>query len=132
MVKAGIYLLMRFTPLYGGDPAWQATLLSVGLLTAVVGAALALRQHDLKALLAYSTVSQLGYSTVSQLGLIVAVTGVGTSAALLAAVIHTVAHALFKATLFMLVGIIDREAGSRDVRELGGLRRVMPVTAALP
>lgn len=123
MVKAGIYLLMRFTPLYGGEPAWQVTLVTGGLLTAVVGAALALRQHDLKALLAYSTVSQLG--------LLVAVTGVGTPDALAAAVVHTVAHALFKATLFMLVGIIDREAGSRDIRELGGLRRVMPVTALL-
>jgi multicomponent Na+:H+ antiporter subunit A len=123
MVKAGIYLLMRFSPVYADEPAWQATLLSVGLLTAVVGAGLALRQHDLKSLLAYSTVSQLG--------LLVAVTGVGNSVGLSAAVLHTVAHALFKATLFMLVGIIDREAGSRDVRELGGLWRVMPVTAAL-
>ncbi|QSB13107.1 DUF4040 domain-containing protein [Natronosporangium hydrolyticum] len=123
MVKAGIYLLMRFSPVYGDQAAWQATLVSVGLITAIVGAALALRQHDLKALLAYSTVSQLG--------LLVAVTGIGTSIGFAAAVLHTVAHALFKATLFMLVGIIDREAGSRDVRELGGLRRVMPVTAAL-
>lgn len=123
MVKAGIYLLMRFTPVYGGQVAWQAGLLIIGLATAIFGAALALRQHDLKALLAYSTVSQLG--------LLVAVTGVGTPHALTAAVAHTVAHALFKATLFMLVGIIDREAGSRDVRELSGLRRVMPVTAFL-
>src|SRR5690606_1138736 len=123
MVKAGLYLLMRFSPIFAGQPAWQATLVGVGLTTAVVAAALALRQYDLKALLAYSTVSQLG--------LLVAVTGVGTADALAAAVIHTFAHALFKATLFMLVGIIDREAGSRDVRELGGLRRVMPVTATL-
>ena len=123
MVKAGLYLLMRFSPVYAGQPAWQATLIAVGLATAVVGAASALRQYDLKALLAYSTVSQLG--------LLVAVTGVGTADALAAAVVHTFAHALFKATLFMLVGIIDREAGSRDVRELGGLRRVMPVTATL-
>jgi multicomponent Na+:H+ antiporter subunit A len=123
MVKAGVYLLMRFSPIFRSEPGWQAALVTVGLLTAVVGAGLALRQHDLKGLLAYSTVSQLG--------LLVAVTGVGTADALAAAVLHTVAHALFKATLFMLVGIIDREAGSRDVRELGGLRRVMPVTAAL-
>lgn len=123
MVKAGIYLVMRFSPVYAAEPAWQATLIGVGLLTAVVAAALALRQHDLKALLAYSTVSQLG--------LIMAVAGVGTPAAFSAAVLHTFAHALFKATLFMLVGIIDREAGSRDIRELGGLRRVMPITAAL-
>ncbi len=92
-------------------------------LTAVFGAVHALRQHDLKALLAYSTVSQLGF--------IVALVGIGTTASLAAAALLTLAHALFKATLFMLVGIIDREAGSRDVRELSGLRRVMPVTAVL-
>lgn len=123
MVKAGVYLLMRFSPVYSDMLYWEVTLVAVGLLTAVVGAALALRQHDLKALLAYSTVSQLG--------LLVGVTGVGTATALAAATVHTVAHALFKATLFMLIGIIDREAGSRDVRELGGLRQVMPVTATL-
>jgi multicomponent Na+:H+ antiporter subunit A len=123
MVKAGIYLLMRFTPVFGEQPAWQVTLVGVGLTTAVVGALLALREHDLKAILAQSTVSQLG--------LLVAAIGVGTTTALAAAVLHTIAHALFKATLFMLVGIIDKEAGSRDIRELSGLRRVMPVTATL-
>jgi multicomponent Na+:H+ antiporter subunit A len=123
MVKAGIYLLLRFSTLFGQQAAWNATLIIVGLCTAVFGAAWALRQHDLKALLAYSTVSQLG--------LLVAAIGVGTPTALAAAMLHTLAHALFKATLFMLVGIIDREAGSRDIRELSGLRRVMPVTAAV-
>ncbi|MFY1699189.1 hydrogen gas-evolving membrane-bound hydrogenase subunit E [Solwaraspora sp. WMMA2101] len=123
MVKAGIYLLIRFSPIYADQPAWTITLVLGGLGTAVLGAFLALRQHDLKAMLAYSTVSQLG--------LLVGVIGVGTTAALAAAVLHTVAHALFKATLFMLVGIIDREAGSRDIRQLSGLRRVMPVTATL-
>ncbi|HET6530363.1 MAG TPA: hydrogen gas-evolving membrane-bound hydrogenase subunit E [Actinoplanes sp.] len=123
MVKAGIYLLMRFTPLFAGEPVWTVTLVGVGLVTAVLGAFLALRQHDLKALLAYSTVSQRG--------LLVAAVGVGTAGALTAAILHTVAHALFKATLFMLVGIIDREAGSRDIRQLSGLRHVMPVTATL-
>ncbi|WP_409328598.1 hydrogen gas-evolving membrane-bound hydrogenase subunit E [Trujillonella humicola] len=123
MVKAGIYLLMRFSPPFADDPFWTATLVSVGLLTAVVGAVLALKQHDLKALLAYSTVSQLGF--------LVALVGIGTPQALAAAALHTFAHALFKATLFMLVGIIDHEAGSRDIRELSGLRRVMPVTAVL-
>jgi multicomponent Na+:H+ antiporter subunit A len=123
MVKAGVYLLMRFSPVFADVTAWQGALTAVGLSTAVVAATLALRQNDLKALLAYSTVSQLG--------LLVAVTGVGTPVALSAATVHTFAHALFKATLFMLVGIIDREAGSRDIRELGGLRRVMPVTATL-
>ncbi|MDQ4093651.1 MAG: NADH-quinone oxidoreductase subunit L, partial [Actinomycetota bacterium] len=123
MVKAGIYLLMRFTPMFAERPVWSGVLVVVGLLTAVVGAVLALREHDLKAILAQSTVSQLG--------LLVAAIGVGTATALAAAVLHTAAHALFKATLFMLVGIIDREAGSRDIRELSGLRRAMPVTAAL-
>ncbi|MFF0720921.1 hydrogen gas-evolving membrane-bound hydrogenase subunit E [Micromonospora sp. NPDC003816] len=123
MVKAGIYLLMRFSAVFGGTVVWDVTLMSVGLLTAIVGALLALRQYDLKALLAYSTVSQLG--------LLVGVIGVGTPAADAAAILYTVAHALFKATLFMLVGIIDHQAGSRDVRELSGLHRVMPVTVWL-
>jgi multicomponent Na+:H+ antiporter subunit A len=123
MVKAGIYLLLRFTTVYAGQPGWSLTLLAVGLVTAIVGALRALREHDLKSLLAYSTVSQLG--------LLVAAIGVGTTVALAAAVLHTFAHALFKATLFMLVGIIDREAGSRDIRQISGLRRVMPVTATL-
>ncbi|NJP67199.1 hydrogen gas-evolving membrane-bound hydrogenase subunit E [Streptomyces spiramenti] len=123
MVKAGIYLLLRFSSVFAGQTAWSATLIIVGLATAVFGATWALRQHDLKALLAYSTVSQLG--------LLVGAIGVGTATALAAAMLHTFAHALFKATLFMLVGIIDREAGSRDIRELSGLRRVMPVTAAV-
>ncbi|MFD1661724.1 hydrogen gas-evolving membrane-bound hydrogenase subunit E [Streptomyces caeni] len=123
MVKAGIYLLLRFSALYAGQPGWSLTLTGVGLVTAVLGAAQALREHDLKALLAYSTVSQLG--------LLVAAIGVGTTVALAAAILHTFAHALFKATLFMLIGILDKEAGSRDIRELSGLMRVMPVTATL-
>ncbi|QNG21070.1 DUF4040 family protein [Rhodococcus triatomae] len=123
MVKAGIYLLMRFSPALGANGVWQAMLIGVGLLTAVLGAVFALQRHDLKELLAYSTVSQLG--------LIVAVIGVGTPTALAAAGLHTLAHALFKATLFMLVGVIDREVGSRDIRQLTGLWRVMPVTGVL-
>lgn len=123
LVKAGIYLLLLFSPLFLDMPAWNLTLMTVGLATAVFGAFEALRQRDLKALLAYSTVSQLGT--------MVALVGVGTSAALAAAALLVAAHALFKATLFMLVGIVDREAGSRDLNELSGLWRVMPVTAAL-
>ena len=123
MVKAGIYLLLRFSPVYADNRGWTYVLLGVGLATALYGALLALKQHDLKALLAYSTISQLGF--------LVAATGVGTDEALGAVATHTFAHALFKATLFMLVGIIDREAGSRDIRELSGLRRAMPVTATL-
>nr|WP_240955497.1 hydrogen gas-evolving membrane-bound hydrogenase subunit E [Micromonospora sp. HNM0581] len=123
MVKAGVYLLMRFSAVFAGSLLWDGTLIAVGLLTAILGALLALRQYDLKALLAYSTVSQLG--------LLVGVIGVGTPAADAAAILYTVAHALFKATLFMLVGIIDHQAGSRDVRQLAGLHRVMPVTVWL-
>ncbi len=123
LVKAGIYLLLLFSPLFLDMAAWNLTLITVGLATAVFGAFEALRQRDLKALLAYSTVSQLGT--------MVALVGVGTSAALAAAALLVIAHALFKATLFMLVGIVDREAGSRDLSELSGLWRAMPITAAL-
>lgn len=123
LVKGGIYLLLLFSPLFADFAAWHLTLMSVGLATMVFGALQALRQHDLKALLAYSTVSQLG--------LMVALVGIGTAASLGAATLLVAAHALFKATLFMLVGIIDREAGSRDIRQLSGLRRSMPVTAGL-
>ncbi|GGC75571.1 DUF4040 family protein [Hoyosella rhizosphaerae] len=123
MVKAGIYLLMRFSPALSDNTVWQSTLIATGLLTAIMGALFALQRHDLKEILAYSTVSQLGF--------LVAVIGIGTPTALAAAGIHTLAHALFKATLFMLVGVIDREVGSRDIRKLTGLSRVMPITAAL-
>ncbi|MDV6011347.1 DUF4040 family protein [Haloechinothrix sp. LS1_15] len=123
MVKAGIYLLMRFSPALADNVTWNVALIGFGLLTAIIGALFALQRHDLKELLAYSTVSQLGF--------LVAVIGIGTPAALAAAGVHTLAHALFKATLFMLVGVIDREVGSRDIRRLTGLRRVMPITAAL-
>jgi multicomponent Na+:H+ antiporter subunit A len=123
MVKAGVYLAMRFSPAFAGTPVWGATLVVAGLATAVLGAALALRCHDLKELTAYSTVSQLGF--------LVAVIGVGTPQALIAAAVHTLAHALFKSTLFMAVGVIDRQTGTRDLRELGGLARTMPVTATV-
>lgn len=121
MVKAGIYLLLRTVPLFEGVHAWDVALVLVGLTTAVFGASTAIRQYDLKALLAYSTVSQLG--------LLAALAGVGTQKAVLATSAHVVAHALYKATLFMVVGIVEREAGSRDIRELSGLRRVMPLAA---
>jgi multicomponent Na+:H+ antiporter subunit A len=120
MVKAGIYLLLRFTPLFVGDAGWQLPLVLGGLATAVFGAVVALRKTDLKALLAYSTVSQLG--------LLVGLIGIGTPLAIAAAALHTLAHALFKATLFMTVGIVDHETGTRDIRELGGLRRTLPTT----
>lgn len=123
LVKAGIYVLMRFSEPFSDFWWWTAVLLTVGLVTTAIGAIFALQQHDLKSLLAYSTVSQLGW--------IVALIGVGTNEALGVAGLHTFSHALFKATLFMLVGVIDKEAGSRDIRELSGLYRVMPFTAVL-
>jgi multicomponent Na+:H+ antiporter subunit A len=119
MVKAGIYLLLLFSPALAGVIVWQALLVSSGLITAVMGAVFALRCFDLKEIMAYSTVSQLG--------LIVALIGVGTPSALTTAVLYTLAHALFKATLFMGVGILDQQAGTRDIRLLRGLRRRMPV-----
>ena len=124
MVKAGIYLVVRMTPLFDvPDGPWRPLIVIVGLVTALVGALLALKQHDLKELLAYSTVSQLGF--------LVALAGVGTFAALAAMAAHLLAHALYKSTLFMAVSIIDREAGSRDIRELTGLRKAMPLTASV-
>lgn len=121
MVKAGIYLLFRFTPLFAGEPLWTYPLVLVGLGTAVFAAVVAVKAHDLKSLLAYSTVSQLGLLT----GLI----GIGTPLALATAGLHVLAHSLFKATLFMTVGIVQHETGTRDLRELGGLRRQLPITA---
>ena len=122
MVKAGIYLLMLFSPALGGTVVWQSILISTGLLTAVMGALFAMRCFDLKEIMAYSTVSQLG--------LIVALIGVGTPAALATAALYTLAHALFKSALFMVVGIVDHQAGTRDIRLLNGLWRLMPVTFA--
>ncbi|MCP3425664.1 DUF4040 family protein [Rothia sp. AR01] len=122
MVKAGIYLLLRFSPALADVAVWNVLLVSCGLTTALLGAVSALRRHDLKELLAYSTMSQLG--------LLVAMIGVGTPAALTAAVVHTVAHAVFKSALFMLVGVVDHEAGTRDMRRLAGMRLRMPATAA--
>jgi multicomponent Na+:H+ antiporter subunit A len=123
MVKAGIYLLARFAPVFAEYPLWRYSAVFVGLVTAVIGAGTALKQHDLKALLAYSTVSALGF--------IVALVGVGTYPALVAASVFILAHALYKAALFMVVGVVDKEAGSRDIRELSGLGKVMPVTATV-
>ncbi|MFK5634480.1 DUF4040 family protein [Ornithinimicrobium sp. LYQ103] len=119
VVKAGIFLLMRFSPLFHDVAVWNATLIVVGLFTCALGGFFALQKTDLKKLMAYSTVSQLG--------LIVAAIGVGTEYALAAAVLHVIAHALFKSGLFMMVGVIDHATGTRDVRRLPELRRAMPL-----
>jgi len=121
MVKAGLYLLLRLSPLLANTAAWQVTLLVVGALTMLLGSWRALRQRDLKGILAYTTISILG--------MIVALLGLATEHAVEAALVLIVAHALYKGALFLVVGAIDHETGTRDVALLGGLRRDMPVLA---
>jgi multicomponent K+:H+ antiporter subunit A len=123
LVKAGVFLLIRISPALGGTQEWFTIVSAAGLLTLLLGAFFALFQHDLKGLLAYSTVSHLG--------LITALIGMDTPLAIVAAIFHTVNHAVFKASLFMAAGIVDHEAGTRDMRRLGGLWRAMPETATL-
>ncbi|MDS9468299.1 monovalent cation/H+ antiporter subunit A [Paracoccus sp. MBLB3053] len=123
MVKAGVFILLRFQPALGGTDAWFQFVTGAGLVTMLMGAFVALFKHDLKGLLAYSTISHLG--------LITALAGIGTPLAMIAAIFHIVNHAVFKASLFMAAGIIDHETGTRDMRRLSGLSRSMPVTAAL-
>lgn len=123
MVKAGIFLLLVFAPAASASPVWSALLITVGLFTAVMGGAFAVQLTDLKKLLAYSTISQLG--------LLVALVGIGTPAAMTAASLHVIAHALFKSAAFMGVGLIERRTGTRDMRELSGLGRAKPWDAAM-
>jgi multicomponent K+:H+ antiporter subunit A len=123
MVKAGVYLLARFYPALGGTELWFAVLTVFGLLTMLTGAYLGLKQNDLKALLAYSTVSQLG--------VMVMLIGSATALAFKAVVVSILAHALYKGALFLIAGIVDHETGTRDLRRLGGLRRTMPRTLAI-
>ncbi|WP_165242502.1 DUF4040 family protein [Corynebacterium lizhenjunii] len=120
VVKAGVYLLIRFSTIFHDVAVWNVLLIVVGMGTAVMSAVFAVQKTDLKKLTAYSTVSHLGW--------IVATIGVGTPFAIGAAVVHTLAHALFKSSLFMLIGVIDHEAGSRDIRRLGKLWDKMPWT----
>ncbi|KAA0972303.1 putative monovalent cation/H+ antiporter subunit A [Aureimonas fodinaquatilis] len=122
MVKAGIYLLMRLFPALGDTVLWEALLVPFGSVTLVIGALLALRQSDVKLILAYTTVGSLG--------LLVLLIGIGTDIALEAAVLYVVAHSLAKACLFMVAGSVDHGAGTRDIRALGGLARTMPFTFA--
>ncbi|RKD25941.1 Na+/H+ antiporter subunit A [Ammoniphilus oxalaticus] len=137
MVKAGIYLVARLTPVFGGSAEWFWIVSSVGLITLLYGSVNAVRQTDLKALLAYSTISQLG--------LIMCLLGLGSVAlffgqasesavyavAIFAAIFHLVNHSTFKGCLFMVIGIIDHETGTRDIRHLGGLMGLMPVSFTL-
>ena len=123
MVKAGIFLLARFYPLLSGTDMWFLIVSLTGLATLLLGAYFALFQHDLKGLLAYSTISHLGLITL--------LLGMDTKLAAVAAVFHIINHATFKASLFMAAGIIDHESGSRDMRKLNGLWKYMPYTATL-
>jgi multicomponent Na+:H+ antiporter subunit A len=120
MVKAGVYLLMRLNPVMGATPAWEILLPLFGGVTLIAGTFLAIRQTDLKLMLAYTTMASLG--------LLVMLTGFDTPHAIEAAVLYLVAHSLFKGALFMVAGLIDHEAGTREVTRLGGLRSVMPIT----
>jgi multicomponent Na+:H+ antiporter subunit A len=122
MVKAGIYLLARLSPVLGGTDLWVGAVAGAGAHTMLLGAWLAILQTDLKRILAYSTVSSLGTLTV--------LLGVGGERAVVAAVAYLFAHALFKGSLFLVAGTVDHEAGTRDVRRLGKLARAMPLTAA--
>ena len=122
MVKAGIYLLARFGPAFAPSVDWwTTTLVVVGGSTMLLGGWRALRETDLKALLAFGTVSQLGF--------IVLLVGHGAPEMVFAGVAVLLAHSLFKATLFMSVGVVDHAAHTRDVRRLQGIGRIMPVTA---
>ncbi|TCT05072.1 monovalent cation/H+ antiporter subunit A [Aquabacter spiritensis] len=123
MVKAGVFLLARLWPVLAGTEAWFLIVAPVGLATMLIGAAIALFRTDLKGLLAYSTVSHLGLMTM--------LLGLGTPMAAVAAVFHIINHATFKAALFMSAGIVDHETGTRDIRRLGGLMALMPITGTL-
>jgi multicomponent K+:H+ antiporter subunit A len=123
MVKLGVFLLVRLWPAMAETDAWIWIVGTAGLATLVLGAYVAIFQHDLKGLLAYSTISHLGLITV--------LVGLNSPLAVVAAIFHIMNHATFKASLFMAAGIIDHETGTRDIRRLSGLARAMPVTATL-
>jgi multicomponent K+:H+ antiporter subunit A len=123
MVKAGIFLMARFYPALAGTDLWFMIVSLTGLITLLLGAYIALFKHDLKGLLAYSTISHLGLITL--------LLGLNSDLAAVAAVFHVINHAIFKASLFMAAGIIDHESGSRDMRKLNGLMKYMPYTATL-
>jgi multicomponent K+:H+ antiporter subunit A len=120
MVKAGLFLMARLWPVLAGTPEWFWIVATAGLVTMVMAAVIALFKDDLKALLAFSTVSHLGLITM--------LLGFGTAEAATVAVFHIINHATFKAALFMTAGIVDHEAHTRDLRRLGGLRSLMPIT----
>lgn len=121
MVKAGVFLLARLSPALAGTDTWRLLFTTLGVVTMLVGGYLSLKQTDLKRILAYSTVSSLG--------VLVALLGWDTKIAAEAAVIFLLVHSLYKGTLFMVAGAIDHGTGTRDIRRLGGLAKVMPTLA---
>ena len=123
MVKAGLFLMMRLYPVIGGPGLFETVVASVGLATLVFAAFVALFKHDIKGLLAYSTISHLGFITF--------LIGLASPMSAVVAVFHLLNHASFKAALFMTAGIIDHETGSRDMRRLGGLMKWMPWVGSL-
>jgi multicomponent Na+:H+ antiporter subunit A len=123
MVKAGVYLMARFTPALGGTGLWTTVLVSGGALTMLLGAVWAMRQTDLKLMLAQTTVMALGLMTM--------LIGIGTPAAILAATTFLLVHAFYKAGLFLAVGMIEKGAGARDYPAVAGLAAAMPLTAAV-
>ncbi|NHN33232.1 Na+/H+ antiporter subunit A [Paenibacillus agricola] len=137
MVKAGLYLVARLSPIFAGEAGWFWLVSGTGMVTLIYGSYRALKQTDLKAMLAFSTISQLG--------LIMSLLGLGSAAAIysgtseslfyvkatMAGIFHLINHAIFKGALFMVVGIVDHETGTRDIRKLGGLMSVMPVTFSI-
>lgn len=118
MVKAGVFLLARFNPLFAGAELWHLTLISFGGITMLMGAAMAIGQTDLKRILAYTTVSALG--------IMVFLIGLGGKYAITAAMTFLVVHAMYKGGLFLVAGAIDHETGTRDIRKLGGLKTALP------
>ncbi|HYG84787.1 MAG TPA: monovalent cation/H+ antiporter subunit A [Azospirillum sp.] len=123
LVKAGVFLMARLWPVMAGTDAWFWIVGTAGITTLILGAYIAIFQHDLKGLLAYSTISHLGLITL--------LLGLNSELAMVAAIFHIINHATFKASLFMAAGIIDHETGTRDIRRLSGLNRFMPFTARL-
>ena len=121
MVKAGIYLLARFTPVLGDQLYWNTTLQVIGGLTMLFGAIHSVFRKDMKSILAYTTISALG--------MIVFLLGVGSEKAIYAASIFILVHALYKATLFLVTGTVDHQTHTRDITQLGGLRKTMPALA---
>jgi len=122
MVKAGIYLMIRLSPVMSGNDWWSSLGIAVGVATLLLGSYMSLCQTDIKLLLAYSTIGALGLITL--------LTALGSAHALEGAIAFLLAHALYKGSLFLVSGVIDHETGTRDVTQLGGLLRFMPVTAA--